>query len=52
MQKMAWTLCFMAAAGVASAQFSPGNPLAGLERFKNFEGAAGILLRPRLEKRQ
>ena len=30
-------LCLLSCASVASAQFSPGNPLAGLEKLKNFE---------------
>ena len=33
----ALTTCLLLLTGIASAQFSPGNPLAGLERFKNYE---------------
>jgi hypothetical protein len=37
MRRICWALCVLAFASVASAQFSPGNPLSGLERLKTFE---------------
>jgi hypothetical protein len=38
MLKTCWIImCVLSFASVASAQFSPGNPMSGLERLKNFE---------------
>jgi hypothetical protein len=37
MLRTCWVLCLMSCASVAVAQFSPGNPMSGLDKLKDFE---------------